>query len=373
MTDKHCFNCEEKLFPNVSYCSNCGQRVDDNNLTLKAVFHEFIENYLSFDTRIGRTILPFLFQPGKLVSEFIKGKRVTFVNPFRFYLLISIFFFFILGAIVDKTVNQSKSESEEIINNQSTQIDQQPSELTTRLQDFAVTIDSLEKIDSVLVLTNMDSLLKAHNLDSTVTFSVDSSSTIKERKNFVKLNSSGTGFNINVSRLKDLKEYRYDKSITDEDFLDSLRTDSLSKYERLLAMQSIRMFRSDSKVITRFILGNLSLSMIALIPGLAFIFLLFYYKQRLPYVGHLIHSLQIHTFSLFVYAIGIIGVYFFDTTIFIWIAFLVSAVYFFFSLKKVYPKSTFSTFWRFVLVGILYYFYWAFVITLGIIISFLLF
>ena len=116
MKEKHCFNCKEKLTSNDSYCFNCGQRVDDNNLTLKAVFHEFIENYLSLDTKIGRTILPFLFQPGELVSEFIKGKRVNFVNPFRFYLFISIFFFFVLGMLVDKTVKKSKAESEKVIN-----------------------------------------------------------------------------------------------------------------------------------------------------------------------------------------------------------------------------------------------------------------
>ena len=86
------------------YCRNCGSKVDDNNFIFKAIFHEFIENYLSFDTKMGRTIFPFLFRPGYLVAEFIKGHRASYVNPFRFYLLISIFFFFVLGVFVDHSV-----------------------------------------------------------------------------------------------------------------------------------------------------------------------------------------------------------------------------------------------------------------------------
>jgi hypothetical protein len=120
-------------------------------------------------------------------------------------------------------------------------------------------------------------------------------------------------------------------------------------------------------------LGNFSLSMVILIPGLAFFFFLFYYKQRKPFVAHLIHSLYFHTFSLFIYALAILVVFYFDSTGVVFFAFLISAVHLFFSLKRVYPKSRFSTLWRFISIGILYYFYWTFTTVLGFILSFLLF
>jgi hypothetical protein len=378
LTEKHCFNCGENLTPTDTYCFNCGQRLDDNNLTLKAVFHEFIENYLSFDTRIGRTILPFLFQPGKLVSEFIKGKRVRFVNPFRFYLLISIFFFFILGAFVDKKVKESRLESKQAESKDNIDLSKKkPSDLVVKLEDFAALIDSLEGVDSVLVVQKMDSLIKANELDQNISYQNDTleSEVVSgaPNKSFVKFNSLDYGYNINISRLDALKKYRYDNGYSDEALLDSLQSDSLGPYERILALQTIKMYRSNSKVITRFILGNLSLSMVALIPGLALFFFLFYYKERKPFVAHLIHSLQIHTFSLFIYALAILLSYLFDINVFIWVAFVASAVYLFFSLKEVYPKSIFSTFWRYACIGILYYIYWVLIISLGIIISFLLF
>ncbi len=340
-------------------------------LTVKAVSHEFFENYLSFDTRIGRTILPFLFQPGKLVSEFINGKRVNFVNPFRFYLLVSIFFFFVLGVFVDHNVTVSRSADATQEGSENS-----PAGIVTQLENFAVLIDSLNKVDSVLVENKMDSLLAA-NVDQTVAYNVDtagsSNDSTSKKKGSYTLNTSGLGFDVNITRLIKVKEYRYDRAYSDEDLLDSLLLDSLGSNQRLLAIQAIKLYRSDSKVITRFLLGNLSLSMMVLIPGLAFFFLLFYSEQRKPFVAHVIHSLQIHTYSLFIYALALLLYYFFDSNVFVLVAFLASAVYLFFSLKEVYPKSIFSTFWRFACIGILYYFYWLLTIFVSVIISFLLF
>lgn len=102
---------------------------------------------------------------------------------------------------------------------------------------------------------------------------------------------------MNTYRFATLKEYRYDREYSDKALLDSVQSSDLGKYEEFIALQAIKLYRSDARVITRFMLGNLSLSMVILIPGLAFFF--FYYKQRKPFVAHLIHSLYFHTFSLF--------------------------------------------------------------------------
>lgn len=370
MASKNCFNCENDVNENSIYCQNCGQKVDDNNLTIKAVFHEFIENYLSFDTRIGRTILPFLFKPGVVVSDFIQGRRVKYVNPFRFYLIVSLFFFFVLGIYIDGVVNDSAKEYDTQTTGQ-TKVKKEPSSLTKRLENFAEIIDSLESLDSSMVANKMDSLLKANNLEETINYSYDS--VPKSKRDFISINSSGVGFNVAAERLKQVQKYRYDKTYSDQALLDTLQADRLGKYANIIGLQTIKLYRSDAKVITRFVLGNLSLGMIFLIPGLAFLFFVFYYKNKKPFVAHLIHSLEIHTFALFIYGLAIFLVSISDSTVFAWFAFLTSAVYLFFSLKKVYDKGKWATFWRFTLIGILYYFYWVFTITFGVIISFLLF
>jgi hypothetical protein len=374
LAERSCHNCYQSLKKRDAYCRICGQKVDDNNLRLKVIFHEFIENYLSFDTKIGRTIFPFLFRPGYLVAEFIKGHRANYVNPFRFYLLISIFFFFVLGVFVDHSVIDPRSES--LSNKATTEQDgkEEPLGIVTKLENFAVLLDSLKSADSLLVQEKMDSLTVAHQLNESVTFSIDTVARSKDTaKSFVKLNSSGLGFNINNFRFATLKEYRYNRAYSDEALLDSVQPSGLGKYEVFIALQAIKLYRSDARVITRFMLGNFSLSMVILIPGLAFFFFFFYYKQRKPFVAHLIHSLYFHTFSLFIYALAILVVFYFDSTGVVSFAFLISAVHLFFSLKRVYPKSRFSTLWRFICIGILYYFYWTFTTVLGFILSFLLF
>ncbi|MFT6948598.1 MAG: hypothetical protein ACJARP_003032 [Vicingaceae bacterium] len=374
MAERCCHNCYQSLKKRDVYCRNCGQKVDENNLSIKAIFHEFIENYLSFDTKMGRTMYPFLFRPGYLVAEFIKGHRASYVNPFRFYLLISIFFFFVLGVYVDHSVIDPRSKN---FSNEATTVQdgkKEASGLVTDLENFAMLLDSLKSADSLFVQNNMDSLIAAHQLNESITFNIDTTARSKDTAtSFVKINSSGLGFNINTTRLAPLKEYRYDRAYSDKALLDSVQSSGLGKSEVFVALQAIKLYRSDARVITRFTLGNFSLSMVILIPGLAFFFFLFYYKQRKPFVAHLIHSLYFHTFSLFIYALAILVVFYFESTGVVFIAFLISAVHLFFSLKRVYPKSRFSTLWRFISIGILYYFYWTFTTVLGFILSFLLF
>ena len=170
--------------------------------------------------------------------------------------------------------------------------------MVVKLEDFAALIDSYESVDSVLVAEKMDSMIKANELDQNISYHNDTldSEVVSgaANKSFVRLNSSDIGYNINISRLDALKKYRYDNDYADEALLDSLQSDSLGQYGRILALQTVKIYRSNSKVIRRFILVNLSLSMLALIPGLALFFFLFYYKERKPFVAHLIHSLNTH-------------------------------------------------------------------------------
>ena len=94
----NCLNCQNEIQDGGKFCSNCGQQVDKNNLKLSVVLKDFFENYISFDTRFGRSIIPFLFKPGYLTDKFEEGKRKNYANPFRLYILTSILFFTTLAS-----------------------------------------------------------------------------------------------------------------------------------------------------------------------------------------------------------------------------------------------------------------------------------
>jgi hypothetical protein len=68
-------------------------RVPARDLALDAV-----EDGLSLDSRVARTVVPFLFRPGFLTVEWTGGRRARFSSPLRLYLLAS-FAFFLLASL----------------------------------------------------------------------------------------------------------------------------------------------------------------------------------------------------------------------------------------------------------------------------------
>lgn len=55
--------------------------------------HEFIGHYLALEGKLGRTLASLLRRPGELTAEFMRGRRVPFVEPLRLYLTMSLIFF----------------------------------------------------------------------------------------------------------------------------------------------------------------------------------------------------------------------------------------------------------------------------------------
>ena len=90
-----CRNCNAPLAG--KYCSHCGQRESGGELRLSAVAGDILEEFISWDSRFWRTLLPLLFRPGFLTAEFIAGRRARYVPPFRLYLIISFVLFLALS------------------------------------------------------------------------------------------------------------------------------------------------------------------------------------------------------------------------------------------------------------------------------------
>lgn len=366
---RSCLNCNSEIIASSSYCNYCGQKVDNNNLSLKVIGKDFIENYLSLDTRFGRTIYPFLFQPGYLTNRFLEGKRLSFANPFKTYLFISIFFFFTVGLLVDQKITSDKNGAVEISNSDRTKTKTFTKEELLELGEALESIEDLENQASSQA--KIDSLLKEKELEDI--FKIQKDSNEVSEKKLVKVNESGLGININTGQLKLIEKYRYNEDYSDEQLLDSIESDTLGAKTRFIALQSIKLYRSNQKLIMRFFIGNFSFALLFLIPMLALIFMLFFRKNKMGFVQHLIHSMHIHTFSLFIYSITFLIYYYTGFNFILWAAFIITIVYWYFSLKNVYNRSIIVSGVRLVLSGIVYYFVWALTLTCGLIISFLLF
>jgi hypothetical protein len=87
-----------------NFCPNCGQENKDQKVSLPVFIGDFLSNYLSFDSSLFKTLLPFFFLPGKLTRTFIEGKRKLFLHPIRLYLIASLFYFFLIGLVVPVSI-----------------------------------------------------------------------------------------------------------------------------------------------------------------------------------------------------------------------------------------------------------------------------
>jgi Protein of unknown function (DUF3667) len=88
-----CKNCNAVLLGR--FCVNCSQPADVHVPSTMELVHEALEGLTHSDSRLWRTLLLLWFKPGKLTQEFIAGRRVAYMPPFRLYLVLSVIFFLI--------------------------------------------------------------------------------------------------------------------------------------------------------------------------------------------------------------------------------------------------------------------------------------
>ena len=89
-----CPNCEAAL--TGAFCANCGQEAHLHHASTREFLHEFIGHYVAIEGKLWGTMSRLLFRPGALTNEYIRGRRVRFVQPLRIYLTLSLLFFALL-------------------------------------------------------------------------------------------------------------------------------------------------------------------------------------------------------------------------------------------------------------------------------------
>lgn len=92
-----CLNCGQALDKSEKYCHNCGQLNNTKPLNFNDFFYEYFSGTLAYDSKTLQSLKFLLFRPGKVPKDYIEGKRVRYVNPYKFYLSVSIIFFIVWG------------------------------------------------------------------------------------------------------------------------------------------------------------------------------------------------------------------------------------------------------------------------------------
>lgn len=95
--DKNCLNCNTETVGR--FCHICGQENTEPRESFSHLVRHFLEDLTHFDGKFFRTIIQLFTKPGFLASEYIKGRRATYLNPIRFYIFVSAFFFLLLTGV----------------------------------------------------------------------------------------------------------------------------------------------------------------------------------------------------------------------------------------------------------------------------------
>jgi hypothetical protein len=139
-----CLNCGHTLDISDRYCPNCAQINSTKKLALRDFVDEFLNSVINYDSRLWQTFYALLLRPGKITTDYIAGKRISYTNPFRFLLSLA-FIYFILFAY----------------KNNFNQLDQEVKNLDERMLGGPITVDfgnDPEQPVSALITNQLDSL-----------------------------------------------------------------------------------------------------------------------------------------------------------------------------------------------------------------------
>lgn len=91
----HCPNCQAPVFG--PYCARCGQETVIGKLRLRDFSHEYLQNFVTLEGRLWRSLWLLVSQPGQLTLEFLAGRRRRYVRPIPLYLSLSFLLFVLLA------------------------------------------------------------------------------------------------------------------------------------------------------------------------------------------------------------------------------------------------------------------------------------
>jgi hypothetical protein len=88
--ETNCLNCGSEVLG--KFCQNCGQENIETRENFFHVFGHFISDYLHFDSKFFRSLIPLFTKPGYLTKQYWEGKRVRYIHPLRLFFFITIIF-----------------------------------------------------------------------------------------------------------------------------------------------------------------------------------------------------------------------------------------------------------------------------------------
>jgi hypothetical protein len=95
LASEPCRNCDDPM--HADFCPACGQRKVDVRVRLRDLIAEYLDDQFAINGRLPRTLGTLLLRPGRLTRDYLDGRIVRYVAPFRLYVVISVLFFLLVS------------------------------------------------------------------------------------------------------------------------------------------------------------------------------------------------------------------------------------------------------------------------------------
>jgi hypothetical protein len=158
--EKDCLNCGTNV--QGRFCQNCGQENIVTHQNFWSLTKHFIFDIFHFDGKFFDTLRFLLFKPGYVAKEYIRGKRVKFLDPIRMYLFTSAIFFLVLFSMsnvepstknLNGAVNLSNNERLKMVKEYREDLKKRPTD-TIIQQKIALLSDTSRPVRLADVLIN---------------------------------------------------------------------------------------------------------------------------------------------------------------------------------------------------------------------------
>lgn len=334
--EKVCLNCGSEL--TGRYCHNCGQEnVEPKESAWHLIMH-FFSDLFHFDGKFFSTMKLLATKPGFLTEEYVKGRRVSYLNPIRMYLFVSAAFFLIFMSFflsAEDTPAKTKTPQQDSV--ATARKKQAYKDINKSIQGIAEAIEEEPGASNIKIDTNY----QKGNLKITVgdeTIWVDTTTKVKKRTTFM-----------------DLTLHEYDS--TQKHLPKEKRDGAFSHHYKRKILTARAAWRENPKEMQhRFVADffhSLPYTLFLSLPLIALLLKLLYIRRKqFYYVSHAIFTVNFYIFVfitlLLVFTLERCG------TPGEFVAFALYCglyVYLFLAMKRFYKQGGFKTFIKFILLG----------------------
>lgn len=301
---EQCLNCGHPLDVSDNYCPHCGQLNSDKKLSAKDMLIEFLGSIFSYDSKLLVSLRALLFSPAKMTKEYLSGKRVKYVNPFRIFISMAILYFIVSSITIDNPDFRFE---------QQTNVEQE--------EDLGlINFDVPKKNDSISQKTIEKDSLQVADTEPSLSDILDE--------------------NPNLT---------FDEAVNNHGFEDTL----LEEF-RFLLNKSARKATENSDAFIDFIKSKFPFFMFFFIPVATLILKLLYIRREFTYTDHLVFNYYLSSTLFFLLMFSAIVSYFIDNLIISVLFFLLFVFYVIKAFKLFYLQTNFKTIVKLASFAILY-------------------